>query len=93
MQNLTYFYFDGCPFCAQAEKWLEDIIRERPELAQVQITRINERKRPDIANKYDYYYVPTFFMDGTKLHEGAATREIVESVLQRAYGGDAQVVG
>ena len=48
---------------------------------------IDERKQPDIANKYDYYLVPTFYVDGVKLHEGVATKEKVEYVLKQALEG------
>jgi hypothetical protein len=27
-------------------------------------------KHPDIADQYDYYYVPTYYLDGIKFHEG-----------------------
>lgn len=30
---------------------------------------IEETQHPDIADQYDYYYVPTFYVDGVKVHE------------------------
>jgi glutaredoxin len=84
MKNVILFYFRGCPHCAAAERWISELQREYPELAAVPIERIDERLRPVIANRYGYWYVPTFYVDGRKAHEGACSREIVERVLREA---------
>ena len=46
---------------------------------------IEETQHPDIADQYDYYYVPTFYVDGVKVHEaefskmnGALLRKVIE---------------
>ena len=78
------FHFDSCPFCKQARDWLKEIQAEDPELAAVPVEMIDEKRDPARAEQYDYWYVPTFYVDGKKLHEGAATREIVEQVLRAA---------
>jgi len=91
MQPLTYFFFEGCPYCSAADRWLKSIISEHPEYADIEINKIDERKQPEIANRYDYYNVPTFYLGNEKLHEGAATRTRIEAVLARAYSEAAQV--
>ncbi|MCL2498186.1 MAG: hypothetical protein FWF06_06200 [Symbiobacteriaceae bacterium] len=48
------------------------------------ITTIDEQKEPQLADSYDYYYVPTYFVGGEKLHEGVATKEKLEAVLRAA---------
>ena len=50
----------------------------------VAIEMIEESEQPAVADSYDYYYVPTFYVDGVKAHEGAASKEIVEKVLRSA---------
>lgn len=35
---------------------------------------IDEELEPSIAKQYDYYYVPTYFVDGVKIHEGATSK-------------------
>jgi murein tripeptide amidase MpaA len=37
----------------------------------------------ELADKYDYWYVPCFFADGVKLHEGASTKEKIRAVLDK----------
>lgn len=84
MKQVLYFYMDGCPFCRQADKWMEEALREHPEYAGVEIRKVEERRERAFANGFDYYFVPTFYVDGVKAHEGAATKHIVESVFQKA---------
>jgi len=38
----------------------------------------------DIADQYDYYYVPCYFINESKVHEGAASKEIIRKVLSAA---------
>jgi len=84
MKELLYFKIKTCPYCIEAEKWIAELISENPALAQIKITHIDEHIEIDIANSYDYYYVPTFFNNLEKLHEGAATKEKIKKVLEDA---------
>ena len=84
MKEITYFMLKYCPYCKKAEKWLNELMEEHPEYRQIPITTIDERKQSAIANRYDYYLVPTFYVDGVKLHEGVASKDKVEYVLKAA---------
>jgi len=84
MKEIMYFMMDVCPYCIKAQKWLDELMKEHPEYKNIPMKVIDERKQPGIANKYDYYLVPTFYVDGVKLHEGVATKEKVEYVLKQA---------
>ncbi len=83
-KKLQLFHFEGCPYCKATRRWIESVKREHPELASVDIEMIDEKLHPEIAEQYDYYYVPTFFLDGRKVHEGPCKKEIVERVLRDA---------
>ena len=48
---------------------------------------IDEKKEPEVADKYDYYYVPTFFVGSEKIAEGVPTEEGVEKAFSTAYKG------
>ena len=37
-----------------------------------------------LADTFDYYYVPTFYVDGVKVHEGGVYPEEVEKILRSA---------
>lgn len=84
MKKVILFHFAGCPYCRSAEKWLDELLREYPEFDGLSLERIDEKLHPELASQYAYWYVPTFFVDGIKMHEGACTRETVEHVLRTA---------
>lgn len=84
MKKVQLFYLPACPYCKEVFPWIEEAKRDFPELTSVEIEQINEARHPIIANRYDYWYVPTFYVDGKKVHEGVCSREIVLRVLRMA---------
>lgn len=76
--------FEGCPHCKRAKEMITEIFTEHPEYASVPFTLIDERKNPEIAKEYDYYYVPTFFVGNQKMMEGVPTKEAIEKVFAKA---------
>lgn len=84
MEKLTYFYLSGCPYCKRANKYLEELMEENPKYKEIEIERIEESKQVELANSYDYYYVPCFWIKEKKIHEGAATKEDIKKVLDLA---------
>jgi glutaredoxin len=93
VREILYFHFESCPYCQQANRWLEDLLAENPRYQAIPITRVDERKDPVLADQYDYYYVPTFYVGGRKVHEGAASREKVEAVLEQALAAEGASAG
>ena len=81
MKKVILFHLQGCPYCAETRRWIEELRSENPAFQTVEIEMIEERAHPVIAWRHDYWYVPTFYVDGEKLHEGACTREKVERIL------------
>lgn len=63
---------------------IDEIKSKDPKYSNVEIECIEETKEVQIANAHDYYYVPTFYVDGVKLHEGVPTEEKIEKVFQEA---------
>ena len=84
MKKLLYFKLIDCPYCVQADKWIAELCDENPEYKEIEIRIIDEKKEEDFANSFDYYYVPTFYSDDKKLHEGAANKEKIKAVLDFA---------
>jgi len=81
------FMLPTCPYCKQALRYMDALYAEDAKYKGVNIEIIDENLHPDIADKYDYYYVPTYYVDGKKLHEGAADLEKVRRVFDAALGG------
>ncbi len=84
MKRVKLFYLKNCPFCKKALRYIEELKAEHAELAAVEIEMIEESELPDVADKFDYYYVPTFYVDGVKEHEGGIYPEEVERILRKA---------
>jgi thiol-disulfide isomerase/thioredoxin len=75
-----------CPYCRKALGWIDELRKENQEYSQVEIKTIDEEKEPALASKYDYYYVPTFYVGDEKIFEGVPTKEIVRNVFEKALG-------
>jgi len=89
MQKITLFYLPHCPYCKEALLMLEELIKLHPEYAAVQIEKIDESQQMELAAKFDYYYVPTFYIGDRKMLEaapmtGVGSKEAVEAVLKAA---------
>ncbi|WP_418981790.1 glutaredoxin domain-containing protein [Alistipes sp.] len=84
MKPVKLFYLKTCPFCKKALRYIEEAKAAHAELAAVEIEMIEESEQPDVADRFDYYYVPTFYVDGVKVHEGGIYPDEVEAVLRRA---------
>ena len=84
MKEIKMFMFESCPHCAKARKIMSSLLESNPEYKEIPLVMIDEKLQPEVADKYDYYYVPSFFIDGEKIHEGVPTEEAVEKVLKAA---------
>jgi thioredoxin 1 len=84
MKNIQMFIQESCPFCKQALSWMEELEKENPEYSKIEVTIVDELLQADLANQHDYYYVPTYYIDGVKVHEGAASKDIVRNVYEKA---------
>lgn len=84
MKSVRLFYLENCPFCKRALQAIDDAKTTHPELAAVVVECIEESMQPDVADRYDYYYVPTFYVDDKKVHEGGIAPDEVEAVLRMA---------
>lgn len=84
MKPVKLFYLKNCPFCKKAFEYIDSLKAEKPELAAIEIELIEESEQPALADKFDYYYVPTFYVGDEKAHEGGIYREEVETVLRKA---------
>ena len=84
MKKVKLFYLQHCPFCKKAFRYIEEAKARHPELADLEIELIEESEQAEVANKYDYYYVPTFYVDEQKVHEGGIFAEEVEQILLNA---------
>jgi glutaredoxin len=69
MKKLKIFYLENCPYCRKAADAYKELKSENPGFEKVETEWIEESRCPEIADRYDYYYVPTVFCDEEKLYE------------------------
>ena len=81
--ELKFFYSPGCPYCRQAEYLIGQLVKEHPEYGKIDIRRIDETRESAVAERYDYWYVPSFFLGEEKLYEADSsdTEETVKKKL------------
>lgn len=84
MKNILMFTMASCPYCQRAMRYMEEIMKQTPKYSNIPIKIIDEGLNPEIAEKYDYYYVPTYFVNDEKIHEGAASKDDVRRVFEKA---------
>ncbi len=84
MKDVKLFYLKNCPFCKKAISYIESLKAQHEELAQVDIEMIEESEQKELADSFDYYYVPTFYVADEKVHEGGIYPEEVEEILRKA---------
>ncbi len=84
MKEVLMMVLADCPYCKQAEKMIQELQEEKEIYRQVGIRRVDEEEDAALAATLDYYYVPSFFVDGKKLMEGVPSREKVRAVLDAA---------
>lgn len=84
MKDILFFYMPGCPHCRKAEELIAELLAEHPQWKEITINRVDETANPAYADQFDYYYVPTFYVDGQKLHEGVPTKQAMEAVFRAA---------
>ena len=84
MKRITMFMIKSCPYCIKARKWMDELFESDAKYKEIPLTVIDENEDPELAAKYNYYYVPTYYTDDEKVHEGAATFDIVKRVFDSA---------
>lgn len=84
MKDVLMFMTSWCPHCKKASQLIEQLRKENPLYKDVTIVMIDEDKDRKYADTFDYYRVPTFYVDGEKIHEGVADMDCIRRVFEKA---------
>ncbi len=90
--ELTIFHMDGCPYCHNARRAVEELLEEKSAYGAVRLDWHEETRERELAESYDYYYVPAVFLGGEKLYEAhpgesyEECREKLRGCFERAIG-------
>lgn len=88
MPKLTLFVLENCPYCIRVNQYLKELLSEDPKYLEVEIDLIDERKNRVLANSYNYYLVPSFYLGQRKLFEGIMSKNDVKGVLETALASN-----
>ena len=94
MKKITLFYLADCPYCHFAQRAVKELVEEDSVYGEIEIDWIEESRRPDIADRYDYYYVPTIFYGQEKLYEAHPSEKYedckrnVKKAFDKVLSGD-----
>lgn len=86
MSDVLMMILPDCPYCRQAMAMMAQLRETDARYAAIPVRIVNEREDAALADSLDYYYVPTYFVDGRKLHEGVPTLDAVRRVFDAALG-------
>ena len=81
MKTLRIFTLRNCPYCKQALSYIDELTETNEMYKGIKLEIIDEKEQKELADSYDYYYVPSFYYKEKKLSEGAVTMEKVQSLL------------
>ena len=86
MKELIMFHRNDCGYCLKAKRALEELYAENPAYAAVPLTMIEETEQPALADTYDYYAVPSFFIGKDKLFEAriGMSQETIKAAVKAA---------
>lgn len=84
MKELTLFYLENCPYCKRARAYMQELRDENPEYNAIPVKMVEEREQKQLADSFDYYYVPCFYIGGQKIAEGSIDKDGVRQVFDEA---------
>ncbi len=84
MKHVKMMYLKNCPYCKQAFAMVDELKQLHKEYQDIEIETIEENDEPEKTKGLDYWYVPTYFVEGEKLLEGIPTKAKIEAVLKAA---------
>ncbi|MDL2325152.1 glutaredoxin [Ruminococcaceae bacterium OttesenSCG-928-A16] len=84
MKELTLFYLENCPYCKRARNYMQELCEENPEYAKIPVKMVEERAEKELADSFDYYYVPCYYIGKDKLAEGSIDKAGVKAVFDKA---------
>ena len=84
MKKIEMYYLKACPFCKKAFGFMDELKKENPEYNKIEIELVEEEEQKERADALDYYFVPTYYIEGKKIHEGIINKDGVKTVLDKA---------
>lgn len=84
MKKIELFYLSYCPHCKKAFRLIDELKAEDKKYADIKVTMLDEAQNEELSNSKDYHYVPCFYVDDKKEHEGVIEKNDVKRVFECA---------
>ncbi len=79
MREITVIMEKGCPYCAAAEKLIEELQNEYPEVSVRRIRSDTKESEP-----YDFYFLPAIFVGERRMIHGACSKTDIRRAFHEA---------
>jgi glutaredoxin len=87
MKTIPLLARESCPDCQKARAFMQELCNEHPEYARLPVELVEEGRQRALADSFDYYYVPCYYIDGAKVAEGSIDKDGVRKVFDEAMNG------
>lgn len=77
-EKIQVFILKNCPHCLKFKELISHY-----DLSEFEIEYIDERENEELANSFDYYYVPSVFYKNKKIHEGIIDENKMQEILEQ----------
>ena len=84
MKKIRMFTAVWCSHCANAKRWMDELIDENPKYKELDIQLIDIDNEKEKLVDVNFYYIPTFYIENEKAFEGVPSKQIVQKVLDDA---------
>ena len=91
MKEIIMFEQLNCPYCRMAHALINELKMENKDYENINIKFIDEIANYELADSFDYYFVPTFYINNSKVHEGKVNKEIVKKILDLSLEKSLQI--
>ena len=90
MKEILGFHLNGCPYCANAFRAIDELVAENPAYADIHINWVEDQDAHELLKTHPYEYYPNLWFDLDKQYEAqpgesyAQTKSLIKTVLDKA---------
>lgn len=77
-EKIQVFILKNCPHCLKFKQLFSQV-----DLNDFDVEYIDEQENKELADKFDYYYVPSVFYKNKKIHEGVIDETKIQNILMQ----------
>ena len=72
--EILVFELPGCPYCRRGRKLVSELSEELSLKDRVTFRYVDETAEKALSDAHDYYYCPSWFLNGRKIYEEDPSR-------------------